>query len=222
MLGALAAVALLWALHAVSGQGAFLYQGGFLLVAVATAGVILLVVVRPRAVVSRILSLGVLGYIGRISYGLYLYHYPLFLMIDNQHTGLTGVALLVARLGATAAVAVASYHLIEMPIRQRRILRGWHLVAALPIGVVIVVIALVLSTTASAPSSLTPTKAGLFAVPSAPPASVPPGDHVRVLMLGDSVALTLGRRPQGAGRSLGCLGDQLGEYWAATSTPTAP
>ena len=104
-------LALLWALHAVSGQGAFLYQGGFLLVATATAGVILLVVVRPRAVVSRILSLGVLGYIGRISYGLYLYHYPLFLMIDNQHTGLTGAALLAVRLGATAVAAVASYHL---------------------------------------------------------------------------------------------------------------
>ena len=192
VVGVVAAVALLWALHAVSGQGAFLYQGGFLLVALATAGVILLVVLRPRAVVSRVLSLGALGYIGRISYGLYLYHYPLFLMIDNQHTGLTGVTLLVARLGATAAVAVASYHLIEMPIRQRRLFKGWHLVAALPIGVVIVVIALVLSTTGSAPSPLTPTKAGLFAVPSAPPASIPPGDHVRVLVLGDSVALTLG------------------------------
>ncbi len=106
VLGVVAALALLWALHAVSGQGGFLYQGGFLLVATATAGVILLVVVRPRAVVSRILSLGVLGYIGRISYGLYLYHYPLFLMIDNQHTGLTGAALLAVRLGATAAAAV--------------------------------------------------------------------------------------------------------------------
>ena len=89
VLGGAAALALLWGLHAVSGQGAFLYEGGFLLVATATAGVILLVVVRPRAVVSRVLSLGFLGYVGRISYGLYLYHYPLFLMIDNQHTGLS-------------------------------------------------------------------------------------------------------------------------------------
>jgi peptidoglycan/LPS O-acetylase OafA/YrhL len=190
LLGVVAALALLWALHAVSGAGGFLYQGGFLLVAGATAGVILLVVVRPRAVVSRVLSLGVLGYIGRISYGLYLYHYPLFLMIDNEHTGLTGATLLVVRLGATAAVAVLSYHLIEMPVRQRRILKGWHLVAALPIGVVVVVIALLLSTTASAPSPVTPTKAGLFTVPTAPPA-VLAGDHVHVLMLGDSIALTL-------------------------------
>ncbi len=134
VLGGAAALALLWGLHAVSGQGAFLYEGGFLLVATATAGVILLVVVRPRAVVSRVLSLGFLGYVGRISYGLYLYHYPLFLMIDNQHTGLSGATLLAVRLGATAAVAVASYHLVEMPIRRHRFLKGRHLVAALPVG----------------------------------------------------------------------------------------
>jgi hypothetical protein len=37
-----------------------------------------------------------------------------------------------------------------------------------------------------------PTRANLFAVPKAPPASLPTGDHVRVLLLGDSMALTLG------------------------------
>ena len=210
VLGFVAALALLWALHTVSGQGSFLYRGGFMLVAVATAGVILLVVVRPRAVISRILSLGALGYVGRISYGLYLYHYPLFLMIDNQHTGLTGAALLAVRLGATAAVAVVSYHFIEMPVRRHRLLQGRRLVAVLPVGVVLVVIAVVLSTTTSAPSPITPTKRGLFAVPSAPPASVPAGDHVRVLLLGDSIALTLGEGLKKQAGRWGASVDNLG------------
>jgi len=39
---------------------------------------------------ARFLGGGVLGYVGRISYGLYLYHYPIFLMIDSQHSGLSG------------------------------------------------------------------------------------------------------------------------------------
>ena len=176
-----------------SGQGAFLYEGGFLLIATATAGVILLVMVRPRALVARFLGTSVLGYIGRISYGLYLYHYPLFLMIDNQHTGLTGSTLLVARLGATLATAVVSYHCIEMPVRQRRVLQGWHFVAALPVVVGVVVLALVLSTTTSAPSgAVKATRAALFALPAAPPTGLPAGHHVRVLLLGDSMALTLG------------------------------
>jgi peptidoglycan/LPS O-acetylase OafA/YrhL len=191
--GGAAALLLLWALHAVSGQGSFLYEGGFLLIATATAGVILLVMVRPRAVVARVLATPGLGYIGRISYGLYLYHYPLFLMIDNQHTGLTGSTLLVARLGATLGAAVVSYHCIEMPIRQRRVLQGWHFVAALPLAVGVVVVALVLSTTASLPSAAgKPTRAALFALPKSPPAALPPGHQVRVLLLGDSMALTLG------------------------------
>ncbi len=145
-LGVTGAVAILWALHAVSGDGPFLYNGGFLLVAGATAAVILTVVVRPQAWLSRALSLGALGYIGRISYGLYLYHYPMFLMIDGQHTGLSGAGLLAVRLAATGAAAVVSYHLIEMPVRNRTALPGWHLVAALPVALALVVTALVLTT----------------------------------------------------------------------------
>jgi peptidoglycan/LPS O-acetylase OafA/YrhL len=192
VLGGIGALSLLWALHTVSGQGSFLYKGGFLLVAAATAAVILVVVVVPDTPMARALSWGALGYVGRISYGLYLYHYPLFLMIDNERTGLSGAALLAARLGATFAVAVLSYHLVEMPIRQRRALRGRHLTAALPLGVAVVVTALVLATTAPAAAPLRPTKPGLFTLPASRPADLPGGQDVKVLLLGDSMALTLG------------------------------
>jgi hypothetical protein len=191
-LGGLGALFLLWALHTVSGQGSFLYQGGFLLVATATAAVILLVAIVPETPMARVLSWGVPGYIGRISYGLYLYHYPLFLMIDSARSGLSSSALLAVRLAATFAAAVLSYHLVEMPIRRRKALQGWHLAAALPIGVVVVVTALVLSTIAPAAAPIRPTKAGLFALPATRPADLPGGQDVRVLLLGDSMALTLG------------------------------
>ncbi len=207
LLGTVGAITLLWALHAVSGERPFLYNGGFLLVAGATAAVILTVVVRPGAWLSRALSLGALGYIGRISYGLYLYHYPMFLMLDGQHTGLTGAGLLAVRLAATGAAAVASYHLVEMPVRNRRALPGRRLVAALPVALAVVVTALLLATVAAAPqvATGTPKREGVFAVPRSLPPGVTPGRHVRILLLGDSLAYTLG----------GGLGVQAGS-WGAT------
>ena len=192
--GGIGLAVLLWCLHAVSGQNGFLYQGGFLLVAGSTAAVIGMVVVRPNDVLSRVLAVGALGYVGRISYGLYLYHYPMFLMIDGQHTGLSGTPLLLVRLAATAAAAIASYHLVEMPIRNRRALPGRYVLAALPVGLVIVVVALVLTTVPPPPQVAyqAPKKAGLFAVPSHPPPGLTSGRHVRILLLGDSLAETLG------------------------------
>ncbi len=193
-LGTGGAMAMLWALHAVSGDRAFLYNGGFLLVAGATAAVILMVVVQPRALVSRALSLGVLGYIGRISYGLYLYHFPMFQMIEGQHTGLSGAGLLAVRLAATGAAAVASYHLIEMPVRNRRTLPGWHLVVAIFVALAVVISAIVLTTVPPPPevAPKVPKKVGVFAVPTTLPAGVTAGHPVHVLLLGDSLAYTLG------------------------------
>jgi hypothetical protein len=139
----------------------------------------------------------VLGYIGRISYGLYLYHYPIFLMIDNQHSGLSGSALLVVRLSVTLAAAVVSYHFIEMPIRRRKVkvlkARG-ALLIALPVCVAVVVTAIVLATLpapAPAPSAAA-VRRGLFALPRTRPADLVDGRDVRTLLLGDSLALTLG------------------------------
>ena len=194
VIGSVGGLTLLWALSGVSGTSGFLYNGGFLLVATATAAVILLVMVRPRALATRALALSALGYIGRISYGLYLYHYPLFQMIDGPHTGLSGSALLTARLAATFAAAVVSYHLVEMPVRNRRALPGWHLAVAIPVGLAVVVTALFLTTVPPAPQVVprVPMRTGVFAVPLSPPPGLPAGHRVQVLLLGDSLALTLG------------------------------
>ena len=114
-----------------------------------------------------------------------------------------------------------SYHLVEMPIRQRRALRGWHLLAALPIGVAVVVTALVLSTIAPAAAPVRPTKAGLFAVPATRPADLPGGQDVRVLLLGDSMALTLGRAC-GPTPGVGASPSTTRARWAVISTRRAP
>lgn len=58
-----------------------------------------------------------LGYLGRISYGLYLYHYIIYWIIDDfgfNYNQPWRVNLL--KLGATLVAAMASWHLIEKPI----------------------------------------------------------------------------------------------------------
>ena len=111
--GLLGAAGCAWAIHSVAGDNALLYHGGFALMAVATGAVIVAVAAQPRSSWPGCCRCPPLGYIGRISYGLYLYHWPIFLMLDNGHTGLLGWRLLVVRLAATMAVSVASYHLVE-------------------------------------------------------------------------------------------------------------
>ena len=208
LLGCAGAVFLVWALHAVAGDGGFLYRGGFILVAAASVSVILVVALRPLDPIGRFLALGGLAYIGRISYGLYLYHYPLFLVLDPARTGLEGWELLALRLGVTLVVAVASYHLVELPVRRRASglvgTHPWRWAAGAVAGIVALVALLVVSTIA--PPSL-PTEAvvrekpALFAVPKAPPPGLVGFHAVRVLVLGDSIADTLGQGlEQDAGR----------------------
>jgi peptidoglycan/LPS O-acetylase OafA/YrhL len=202
-LGLLGAAGCVWAIHTVAGDNALLYHGGFALMAAATGAVIVAVAAQPRSVLARVLSWSPLGYVGRISYGLYLYHWPIFLMLDNGHTGLLGWRLLVVRLAATLVVSVASYHLVEQPVRQRRFLRTWHAAVAVPVGAVAVVVALVAATVAPAALAATGTATGTG---TGTPLSIPsrattvgiehahglaPGQTVHTLVFGDSLALTL-------------------------------
>ncbi len=86
-------------------------------------GLVALVVVGCLAsgVVRSVLSLRVLGEVGVISYGLYLYHWPIFLALRPDTIGLSGAGLVTLRLGATVAIAAASYFVVEQPIRRGRI-----------------------------------------------------------------------------------------------------
>ena len=110
-------MAVLVATHAASGTGASYYRGGSALFAGVVA-VLIGGVVQPGPV-SSVLSMRPLAWIGRISYGLYLWHWPIdvWLVPSRVHLGTT--ALNALRLGATFAAAIASYYLVERPIRER-------------------------------------------------------------------------------------------------------
>ncbi|NLH66456.1 MAG: acyltransferase, partial [Candidatus Microthrix parvicella] len=100
---------------------AWLYQGGFLLIAVLTAVVILAAMAHPRSSLDRALSVRPLRFFGRISYGLYLWHWPVILALTPERTGLPMPALNVLRFAISVALAVVSLLVLEVPIRERRL-----------------------------------------------------------------------------------------------------
>lgn len=96
----------------------FVFRGGFLLLAVLTA-LLLAGITQPTPTAARLaLSVRPLAAVGAISYGLYLWHWPLFVFLSPERTGIEGIALLALRLATTAALATLSYRLVEMPIRR--------------------------------------------------------------------------------------------------------
>jgi LysM repeat protein len=105
----------------------FLYQGGFALVAIITA-VVIAAVVHPRAsIFPALLSWQPIRWVGSRSYGIYLWHWPVFMLTRPQLDVLIGgVPLLIARLALTGVLAELSYRLVETPVRSGVLGRSWH------------------------------------------------------------------------------------------------
>jgi peptidoglycan/LPS O-acetylase OafA/YrhL len=94
----------------------WLFRGGLFLVGIATLMMIAAVTHR-RSALGKLLGNPVLNWIGTRSYGLYLYHWPIYQIIRKQ----AGLALtagqFIGALTITAALTEASYRLVELPIR---------------------------------------------------------------------------------------------------------
>jgi peptidoglycan/LPS O-acetylase OafA/YrhL len=186
--------AVVWAMCSVSGNSESLYRGGFLLLAAAVAVVILAVATGPSGALARLFSTRVLTYLGRISYGLYLWHWPIFLVVDHQRTGLTGGVLLAVRLMLSLAFAAASYHWVELPIRQGR----WHLPrprvlapVALTTVVALVVVVTPAASTGGDVAVASQTRIPVTARIGTPQSRAAAVGTTRILFSGDSLALTL-------------------------------
>ena len=133
----------------------WMYRGGFLVLALVVA-VLVSAASHPASPLGRWMGRQPWRYLGQRSYGLYLWHWPIFMVTrPGLDTPLDGPALLVLRLGLTVAVAEASYRWLEMPIRrgaidrwvtrlrssrgtQRARLRGQGL-AAMAVSIIVVI-----------------------------------------------------------------------------------
>jgi peptidoglycan/LPS O-acetylase OafA/YrhL len=93
---------------------AFLYLGGFTAVALAAAIVIYALVERV-GVLPTLLSTRPLVVVGRVSYGVYLWHLPAFTVVQRYGMDWSVAVRLVVAYGATATLTVVSWFAIERP-----------------------------------------------------------------------------------------------------------
>ena len=101
------------------------FRFGFLLTGLATIAIIA-AVTHSSSVLGKVLGNPVLYWIGTRSYGLYLFHWPIYEFIRKE----AGIQLTVRQLlvawACTAVVAEASYRFVEMPIRKGRLTQFWR------------------------------------------------------------------------------------------------
>ena len=68
----------------------------------------------------RALSCRPLVVLGAISYGVYLFHWPVYVVLDEERTNLPSVPLFVAAPRRHVALAVLSFRHLESPVRRAR------------------------------------------------------------------------------------------------------
>ncbi len=125
-LGGLAAFLVL-----IDGGTPFLYQGGFVLVGLSTAALIV-AATAERSMIASALGTPLLRWFGVRSYGIYLWHWPVMMLTrPGVDVPFDGVPLFVMQVAITLWLSEASYRWVEVPIRTgalgrlRRRLDGW-------------------------------------------------------------------------------------------------
>ncbi len=237
--GALAIAVLVVLFHTAALTSRWLYPWGLLLTAGCTAALVVGAV--QRGPLASALALRPMVLLGRISYGVYLLHWPVFLWLDEARTGLDGAALFAVRVVVSLAAATAMYHLVEMPIRTGRRIGTTTARVAVPCAAVVLLagsfaltrdlppppdflqprdpgevqIREVPTTTTTTTTTTPPPPTTAGAAPTTTPTTAPPPPPrrpQRVLLVGDSVAASLED----------ALGDALVERGISFATAATP
>ena len=114
VIGAISFAGLLYMMIAIDGYSSFLYRGGQVLVSL-LAVLIIFSVLNPKSIPGRILSAPLLKWIGDRSYSIYLWHFPIILLISNGKKSSWWIDLIEILL--TVVFASLSYAYVETPIR---------------------------------------------------------------------------------------------------------
>jgi peptidoglycan/LPS O-acetylase OafA/YrhL len=140
-LGLLAMCVMLGSWMWVELESNWLYQGGFSAYTLLSVAVIA-AAIQPDGPVRVILGGRAIRWIGRVSYGAYLFHWPIFLWLTPDRTGLDGALLFGLRFSVTFLLAGVSHEFFESPIRSRRWLTGFWPFVATPAAFAVVMVAI--------------------------------------------------------------------------------
>ena len=145
-----AAVGLAWAWLRVDGRGDGLYEGGLFVSELAVVAVIAAVSHPRSGPLAAVFSFAPLRVLGIVSYGVYLWHWPIYVALSPERTGLDGLRLTGLRVACTFVVAGASYFALERPIRRGVLAKRTIRVAA-PLTAAIVIATVLVATLGAAP-----------------------------------------------------------------------
>ena len=189
----------------VGDQDAWLYPWGFVLFELSVVAVILSVARAGRSWVSLGLAWRPLCWVGAISYGLYLWHWPVLVFLSEGRMRMDGWQLFTLRAVVTTGAALLSYFFLEQPIRHGRWFHGKAGLVAAPLAVLLTLGVIIGGTRDAAPppaflvanpnevqsiGSSTESAGGPVAsIPTTAPV-VGARDVGRVLLIGDSVAMS--------------------------------
>ncbi|RJE87777.1 acetyltransferase [Paenibacillus sp. 1011MAR3C5] len=128
MIGALGLLVLLISILRTNEYEDSLYQYGFLYLSLVTA-VIVAVLAHPGSRLGKILGCRPLTWLGKHSYSLYIWHYPVITLMrpDERNEGL-GFTEIVLQLAIIFLLSILSYKYIEEPIRRGGLRDTWKLI----------------------------------------------------------------------------------------------
>ena len=133
LVGPLALATLLFAAVTVHDDAGWMYQGGFVGCSLLAAAVVWSVGRAQPGRFGAALAVRPLRWMGRISYGIYLWHWPVIDLLTPARTGLSRPASLLTQVAVTMILSTASFYVVERPIRLGRIPK-WPALVAAPLG----------------------------------------------------------------------------------------
>ncbi|UQS82761.1 acetyltransferase [Bombilactobacillus folatiphilus] len=144
IVGTVAFVGMLFLIFKMKATDAFTYRGGIFLFSVLTT-LLVAVIAHPAAMWNRLLTNPLFAKIGKISYGLYLYQFPVMIFFESKFKNVADHPLLypIVEIVLIFGVSWMSYYFVESPLGKgdwRQLLKQWARPSHLLIEIVLLVI----------------------------------------------------------------------------------
>lgn len=178
-------------------------RGGMLLTSIAATAWVIGCAQRRATPLVRVFSLPPAVYTGKISYGLYLYHWPIFIWLSRYLTGVNVWVLAALTLALSYGAAALSYRFLERPIvkhglgafgRRRTGAAGFGGLAAVVVGALFVSGGTAQATAPMRDESVPQKVANIPQLVEGQPAFTTPKPPAKVALFGDSVPFHLASR----------------------------